>query len=386
MTKTPKIKSEAVLKTKEAVVSHPLSRFQHNCFLAKNMGVFPFLRCRFCPRNLRNCFGFQFSVIGISIIILVTVIIMVSDIPVLASQIVIIILFLVGLLSFVVSRETNEIVVDSVALSHVAEERAKLLHKVSDFNKELEKTVADRTAELMRVNFELDSANQAKTEFLHNVSHELRTPLTSLIGYAQILQEEAPSIGAEQLKQIQGIERNSRNLLRLINDLLSISRIESGKMELSMENIQLLPIVDDMFNIMKSIAAVKNITLEQHIEIGASEIYADEEKLEHILMNLLDNAIKYTPPSGKVTLWITEEPDDVKFIVQDNGIGMKREDMERIFDKFTKGDNAEKGSMKGIGLGLAIVKSFVEAQGGKIWVESEEDKGSKFIFTLPKKR
>lgn len=345
-----------------------IPRTEHNCFMARRLGIYPFLRCQFCMRNLRNCFGFQYFLVALGIIILASLAFTVRDIPAVALQIITAIIFLTVILSLIVSRETNEIVIDNAAIKRMAEEKAALL-----------------MGDIIRSKEELEHANRAKTEFMRNVSHELRTPLASLIGYSRMLYDDATNLTPDQRAKVKGMERSGSNLLRSVNDLLSLSRIEAGKTELIAKKVALVPLVEEVLSVIQSLADQKEIALESRLGKLAGELRVDEEKLKHILLNLLDNAIKHTYSKGKIVLEVSEDNREFRFSVTDTGIGIRRADHDRIFEKFVKGDNAKHAAVGGVGLGLAIAKNFVEAHGGRIWVESEEGKGAKFIFTIPKR-
>jgi len=218
---------------------------------------------------------------------------------------------------------------------------------------------------------------------LRNISHELRTPLTSIIGFLDLLRSNTIGpINERQKKYIDTALESSLNLKKLINDLLDISRLESGKTKLIYTPINLADLTNEVINSLTPLANSKNITIINHINVVNRVLKADKEKLRRILINLIGNAIKYTP-KGKVTISNKILGDLIEISVEDTGIGLKKEDWGHIFEKFHRVEANSYTRYEGIGLGLAIVKELIELHGGKIMVNSIVGKGSRFYFTLP---
>ena len=258
-----------------------------------------------------------------------------------------------------------------------AEEQIRSLHQ--RFTRELTET----NRQLEQRNQEVEKANRLKSEFLASMSHELRTPLHTIIGFSELLSEESQGPLNEKQKRFLGhIHRDSLHLLELINDVLDLSRIESGRLELHCEVFPVAPAIEEALLIIRPSAAHKEIPIEVEIGDGLG-VYADRIRFKEILLNLLSNAVKFTPRGGKITLRGEERPGDVYFAVTDTGIGIAHEDHEAIFDSFYQVGSTTKGVREGTGLGLAICRHLVTGQGGKIWVESEPGRGSSFQFTLP---
>ncbi len=225
--------------------------------------------------------------------------------------------------------------------------------------------------------------SRIKSQFLANMSHELRTPLTAIIGFSDILSDrDLCSIDEKQLGYVRHIHRNGIHLLELINDVLDLSKIESGKMELHREKIPLYEAVREVHASMSPMADKKNIHLEIVNETHKDEIYADRLKFRQIMFNLLSNAIKFTPDNGSVRIYIKGTGNEIQLSVSDTGIGIPWNMQDRIFSPFTQVDSSNKRRYDGTGLGLALVKQFVEMHNGRVWVESEEGKGSTFTFTI----
>ncbi len=258
-----------------------------------------------------------------------------------------------------------------------AEEQIRSMHE--RFTRELTET----NRQLEQRNLEVEKANRLKSEFLASMSHELRTPLHTIIGFSELLGEETQGPLNEKQKRFLGhIHRDSLHLLELINDVLDLSRIEAGRLELHCDVFPVAPALEEALLIVRPSAAQKEIPIEVEIEDGLS-VYADRIRFKEILVNLLSNAVKFTPRGGKISVQGEERSEEVYFAVSDTGIGIAPENQEAIFDSFYQVGSTTKGIREGTGLGLAIVRHLVAGQGGRIWVESEPGRGSTFQFTLP---
>jgi two-component system phosphate regulon sensor histidine kinase PhoR len=220
-----------------------------------------------------------------------------------------------------------------------------------------------------------------KSELIANVSHELRTPLTS-INNAVYLIETATSPSGKTQRFLSIIRKNSERLLRVINNLLDISRIESGMLDIEMDLVSVYDVIEDSIVPIRSLANSKKIEIVVDIHPLFPEIYANKEGLEHIFSNLLSNAIKFTDEGGKVSISCREKEEEVHLAVEDTGVGIPPEEIDKVFDKFSRATTAS--GIEGTGLGLAIVKHFVNLHKGRIWVESEVNKGTRFTISLPK--
>jgi len=241
--------------------------------------------------------------------------------------------------------------------------------------------------DLNKMSRQLKEIDQMKSDFVTSVTHELRSPLTSLTMYIDLfLKGGAGELNDKAKKFLTIMERSNNRLSRFIDDLLDMAKIERGKMEIKKEPLGILPIVSETVQLMKPQADEKDIEITMDISDNLPLVFVDGDRTRQIITNLLSNSIKFTPEKGKVSIKIQDEGEHVQVSISDTGIGIPPEQINRIFDKFEQVREVRervKGP-KGTGLGLAIVKSLVEAQGGKIWVESEVDKGSTFYFTLPK--
>jgi len=264
-------------------------------------------------------------------------------------------------------------------------ENTRLYTELSNSHQDLERRVKERTGELARLNEELRRLNKVKSDFVSAVSHELRTPLTSIKGYASILMTgKLGEVSSPQKERLEKIDKHSNNLTRLINNLLDIARIESGRIQMEIQEVSIKGMLDSIEDIIAPQIKEKSLSLKINAGTKIDKIKADPGQLERVFLNLLSNAIKFTPKKGKITVNIKEKDDLVEFSVEDTGMGIPKKDADKVFEEFFRSDNASEQKVKGTGLGLSLVKKIIEAHKGKIWVESELGKGTKFIFTLPK--
>ena len=251
-------------------------------------------------------------------------------------------------------------------------------------NKRLVESLQHSNRLLFEANEELKKATQAKSEFLAQMSHDLRTPLNVIIGFSELMRDEVPGkVNEEQRQCLDDILTSSKHLLDLINDVLDLSKIESGKMKLKLTNIALSDVIELLRSTVVPILAPRKQSLDVEIEEGLPQVHADKSKVREVLFNLLSNATKSTPDSGKLRVKAVRDGDWCQVSVIDNGIGIKKEDQERIFEPFYQLDNPLTTERRGTGLGLTLVKQIIESHGGQIWVDSEYGRGSRFTFTLP---
>jgi signal transduction histidine kinase len=249
----------------------------------------------------------------------------------------------------------------------------------------LEKKVEDRTRELAFANEKLKEVDRMKSDFVSHVSHELRTPLTAIKGAVDlVLREVAGPLTEKQIHYLNRVRSNTQHLAGLINDLLDLSKIESGKIDVKSSRISLSGLVHEVAEALRPVAAEKVIALEASLREPSILVWADRDKINQVLMNLIGNALKFTPAQGKVTVSTSRNGgESVQVSVSDTGPGVPADEKEKIFAKFYRIAEANGENSKGTGLGLAISKALVEMHGGKIWVESEPGRGSTFSFTLP---
>ncbi|MFG6093769.1 sensor histidine kinase [Leptothoe sp. ISB3NOV94-8A] len=254
-------------------------------------------------------------------------------------------------------------------------------------NQALESRVKERTAELVEAKEAAESATRTKSTFLANMSHELRTPLNSIIGYSEILQEEAEINGDESMvPDLRKIQGSSKHLLNLINSILDLSKIEAGRMELHLEPVHIAELIRDVMDTIHPVADAKRnkVVIENLSEVESVE--SDADKLRQCLLNLLSNANKFTE-NGQLTLTVKtihyQTEDYLELTVADTGIGMEKDQLDKIFEAFTQADLSSTRRYGGTGLGLTITREFVRMLNGTISAQSEVDKGSTFIILLP---
>ncbi len=292
-----------------------------------------------------------------------------------------------------VRDSTGEILYFDGILEDITE-RKQMEQEIIDKNEQLESQNEElrsqseelmvQQQELIEKTMDVERATQLKSEFLANMSHELRTPLNVIIGFSELMLDKVPGkINEKQRQCLNDILDSGKRLLKLLNEVLDLSKIESGRVELKLENIALTDVIESLRTSMMSIVALKKQSLDIEIEDGLPPVHADENKLGQVLLNLVNNSSKFTPDGGKLKIEAVRENNCCQVSVIDNGIGIKKEDQERIFEPFCWLDNPLTKEKSGTGLGLALVETIVERYGGRIWVESEYGKGSRFTFTLP---
>ncbi len=246
----------------------------------------------------------------------------------------------------------------------------------------LEKKIKERTNELVKSLREIEVINKAKSDFISSVSHELRTPLTSVKGFSSLLVDEKfgklPEKARERLMKI---DDNVDKLMHIVNTLLDISRIESGKMEVKIAPFEITKIIKDLGDFLSPQLDAKKINLNLNLP-GSLTVYMDKNLIERVLINLINNAIKFTPEEGSITVECKQQNSQAIVSVADTGYGISKEDLPKIFEEFYRVNNPAIRQIKGSGLGLSLVKRIIDTHKEKIWVESEVNKGTKFYFTL----
>jgi signal transduction histidine kinase len=258
---------------------------------------------------------------------------------------------------------------------------------------ELLRTFADQAAiaienvrlfkELEAANRELAAASQHKSEFLANMSHELRTPLNAIIGFSEVLSEKMfGELNEKQEEYSKDIHASGQHLLSLINDILDLSKIEAGRMELELSDFHLPTALDSALTLVRERAGRRSIRLHTAIDPQLGQIQADERKVRQVVLNLLSNAIKFTPEGGRIEVAGVAKDGLVEVSVTDSGVGIAPEDQEAVFEEFRQVGTADK-KVEGTGLGLTLCRKFVQLHGGRIWVKSQTGAGSTFTFTIP---
>jgi len=230
----------------------------------------------------------------------------------------------------------------------------------------------------------LEEAGRHKSEFLANMSHELRTPLNAIIGFSEVLRERLfGELNVKQTEYVADIHGSGHHLLSLINDILDLSKIEAGRMELDLATFSIQQALANAMVLMRERAGRHGVGLDLKVEEGVSEYRGDERKFKQIMLNLLSNAVKFTPEGGKVSVEASQRDGQLRIAVRDTGVGIAPADQAALFEAFRQVGNDRTRMAEGTGLGLALRRKFVELHGGRIWVESEPGKGSCFTFSLP---
>ena len=243
-------------------------------------------------------------------------------------------------------------------------------------NARLFREIADKSRQL-------EAASRHKSEFLANMSHELRTPLNAIIGFSEVLNERMfGALNEKQDEYLKDIYASGQHLLSLINDILDLSKIEAGRMEPELADFSLPAAIDNALILVRERASRHGIRLSSAIDDRVGMIRGDERKVKQVLLNLLSNALKFTPEGGRIDIRVAMNDGMAEISVADTGVGIAAEDQEAIFEEFRQVGTADK-KVEGTGLGLALSRKFIELHGGRNWMQSRPGKGSTFSFTLP---
>jgi len=284
-------------------------------------------------------------------------------------------------------KQFLSIVEDITDRKQAAVELSRLNAELRSLNLRLEAKVEERTRQLAEAVTTAEAANKAKSQFLASMSHELRTPLNAILGFSQILNEQYfGSLNEKQVEYVTDILDSGKHLLSLINDILDLSKIEAGKIELEMSTVNMKELLQNSLVMVKEKALAHGISLNIQMSENTDtlEVRGDVRRLKQAMFNLLSNATKFTPDGGSITVEARKNGTELLISVSDTGIGITPEEQKKIFREFYQVSGGIQNKNPGTGLGLAITKNIVEKHGGRIWVESEgPNKGSRFIFTLP---
>ena len=254
----------------------------------------------------------------------------------------------------------------------------RMADQLQDYTTSLERKVAEKTAEL-------EMANRHKSEFLANMSHELRTPLNAIIGFSEVLKEQMfGSLNPKQIEYVRDIYGSGQHLLSLINDILDLTKVEAGHMELDARDFPVRAAIHNCCTLIRERALRKRLRLESHVFEDVGTWRADERKFKQIVLNLLSNAVKFTPSGGEVRIVARVEGDTLVVAVSDSGVGVAPEDQERIFHSFQQAASDEEARREGSGLGLALSRRLVERHGGTLAVASTPGRGATFVARFPR--
>ncbi len=287
------------------------------------------------------------------------------------------------------------------ALTYTLDERARVARELRDLNRSLEDRIRERTSQLEETNRDLSRASRHKSEFLANMSHELRTPLNAILGFTDLIIDGIYGQVPNELREsMEDIRINGRHLLRLINDVLDLSKIEAGQMRLNLGEYSLQSLIDSVISATRSLATEKRLELVARVEADLPPALGDSKRMTQVLMNLVGNAIKFTPGGGSVNVTAKSvsssefqvsssqpetptSPDFIEISVADTGIGIPAEELKSIFGEFRQVDSSITREYGGSGLGLSIAKRLVEMHRGSIWADSQVGRGSTFYVRIP---
>ncbi len=286
-------------------------------------------------------------------------------------------------------RRLRELLDRNLEKQRLRAERQTLIRRLKESNRYLMRQhAALRRAdeEILQANRQLEQSNRYKTEFLANMSHELRTPLNAILGFSEILLDGTMNLTAgERIEFQRNIHDSGQHLLTVINDILDLAKIEAGKMELHPEEMSVAQALHEVISILEPMARQQGLELVTSGTEEAGSMKADKSKFKQVLYNLISNAVKFTPSPGTIAVTVADSTDQLTISVRDTGIGIKPENLPRLFREFEQLDGSYTRRYQGTGLGLALCRRFVEMHGGRIWAESEFGKGSTFSFTLPRR-
>jgi signal transduction histidine kinase len=358
------------------------------CVLRRNVATQPYGRCSVCTLELKQCHAWQSNGGAFALVALTLSLLLVPPgwpQQVLAAALLGVIVWQ-GLTNH---RRTDDLIFGQHKLMALTQElRGKQL-VIESQNETLAAQVDARTAELRESNVRLAAANlelleldQLRSAVLSNVSHELRTPLTGILGSAQNLRDGlAGALTPAQQDYVGMIEKDSGRLIRVVNELLDGGRLQAGHIEMHRSAVQLQPMVDEVATLLRPIAASKNVEIAVQAGGPALRIFADEDKLKQIVINLVDNAVKFSPPHSRVEVSIEASRQAVRVLVGDEGPGVPADDRPHLFERFYRGQGAQVAG--GTGLGLAIAKNLARLHGGDITLQPGAARGSVFVLSLP---
>ncbi|HEX3672942.1 MAG TPA: HAMP domain-containing sensor histidine kinase [Rhizomicrobium sp.] len=287
-----------------------------------------------------------------------------------------------GAIAVMLALFALQLFLDARRLTHRLDEDSRLRFEVEDLARELE----EARDEALRKRFEAETANASKTAFLANMSHELRTPLNAILGFSEIIEKECfGPAGSPRYKEYAGdIHSSGAHLLSLINDLLDVAKIEAGRMEIEPEELDVRRTFDTALKIIGTKARERHQELAIEIDTSTPSLYADERSVKQILINLVSNAVKFTPEGGRITVVASRARcGGFQIMVEDNGPGIPRDKIDKIFKPFSQVDNRYDRQGGGTGLGLALVRGLCELHAGRAWIESEYGKGCRAYVVIP---
>jgi signal transduction histidine kinase len=359
-----------------------------NCVLRRNVETQPYGRCSVCSLQLKQCHAWQSNGYSFALVVLALSLVLVpAGWP--QKLLAALLLGVIVWQGLVNHKRTDELIHGQHRLMGLTQElRGKQL-LIEQQNDNLAALVDARTAELRDANIHLAAANlelleldKLRSAVLSNVSHELRTPLTGILGSAQNLRDGlAGGLTQAQQEYVQMIESDSGRLIRVVNELLEWGRLQSGHIQLQRSSVAVYPLLDEVFMLLRPAAQRNAVKLELADGDPSVRVEADADKLKQILINLLDNAVKFSPPEASVRVRAQPAAAALRILIEDQGPGVPVEDVPHLFERFFRGRSA--GAATGSGLGLAIAKNLARLHGGDITLKSAPGQGSTFTLNLP---
>jgi len=358
-----------------------------SCFFSRH-GIKPYRRCNYCNLKTKQCLGIQNNVVSIIILFFLLAFLLIIDNIYVRVNIVIIATLLI-IFGYRINASLDQ-------LAKTLYSNIQLTKQLQIHQDTLEEQVQKKTAESVAAKELAEEANRAKSEFLANMSHELRTPMHGILGYAQLGISRLASFESDNnklYKYFQNIDVSGERLLKLLDNLLDLSKLESGIVELNYEVFDLTSSVENVTGDIAILLENKNLSLNLQVKCSNTQVNADKEKVTQVIFNLISNAIKFSHENEKITVIvddaeINDELSDelipaILLSVEDNGIDIPDDELTMVFNKFIQSSKT-KTEAGGTGLGLAISKDIIDEHKGKIWVESSIEQGTKFSFILPR--
>jgi len=360
------------------------NRVNQSCFFSKK-GIKLYRRCNYCNLQTKKCLGIENNIISIAIGALLLVFLLIYDNIFVRLNIVFIITLLI-IFGYRINSSLDK-------LAKTIYSNTQLTKELKSYHETLEDKVIEKTIELINAKEIAEKANEAKSDFLANMSHELRTPLHGILGYTQLGLSNVEDSNNKLFSYLTNIEASGERLLVLLENLLDLSNLETGKNELSLMHFDIVPVVNAIFNDVSYMLEEKNLKFKFEQLTEKSKLNADKEKIIQVVFNLITNAIKFSNINEYILVSISdaelkdetsnETTPALLLSVEDKGVEIPTDELTSVFDKFVQSSrtNTKAG---GTGLGLAIAKEIIDAHKGKIWAESSVDKGTKFCFILPR--
>ncbi len=358
-----------------------------SCVLSRKK-IKPYHRCNYCSLKTRQCLGIQNNVVSIIVFIFLLTFLLIYDNIFVRLNIVVIVTLLI-IFGYRINSSLDK-------LAKTIYSNTQLTKQLKSYQDTLEDRVREKTAESLAAKEVAEEANRAKSEFLANMSHELRTPMHGILGYAQLgisRFEGADDKSNKLFTYFTNIEISGERLLALLDNLLDLSKIETGMMELHYEEFDLISVVESVSENVATLLEDKNLQFNFEKLTSETKLNADKDKITQVIFNLITNAVKFSDKNEKITVSIddAELKDEsagtafpaIQLTVEDHGVDIPADELTTVFNKFVQSSRT-KTKAGGTGLGLAIVKEIIEKHNGKIWVESSLQKGTKFCFILPR--